>query len=343
MAHDVDEILGSFDDGSLSVRLVRAVCAVVPFAPELPSWYHMVDGLRELEPEAKKDVLDRAVALTRTDEAQRALWLVKSLDTADSGISVFSGVKSAYAMYQATSGTERLDALETDTQQAVDATLKCLALAYVVHKLFEGGPTEKIAAFRATETGKALLFYYAALEVGLPFADNALMGGGAVVSGLFERFGPEQQAKLAAVASPEEAEAAMGLMAKLTGPIETTAGMAREYLKPVADTVVGYLPTAMSAADKAAGAAATGADLLPVYRYLGSRLVAEACLRRALAEAEVAREERERASSAQVPVKYTRSANDLPDAPRRRRGCIPFFAALLCLAAAIPAALWSVA
>ncbi len=57
MAHDVDEILGSFDDGSLSVRLVRAVCAVVPFAPELPGWYHMVDGLKELDPEAKKDVL----------------------------------------------------------------------------------------------------------------------------------------------------------------------------------------------------------------------------------------------------------------------------------------------
>ena len=141
MGRDFDGLLGSFDAGAPSVRLVNGVCRVVPFAPELTLWFSMVEGLKHLDPEARKPVLDRAVELTRTEEAQRALWMIKALDTADSGISVFSGVRSAVKMYQAQSGEERLDALETDTQQAVDAVLKGLALAFVISKLYTGSIT----------------------------------------------------------------------------------------------------------------------------------------------------------------------------------------------------------
>ncbi|MEZ4241761.1 MAG: hypothetical protein R3F59_37555 [Myxococcota bacterium] len=203
-----------------------------------PDWFSLVEGLRELDPEAKKPVLDRARALVREPDAQRALWMIRALDTADSGISVFSGVSSAVKLYRAKTAGERLDALGIDTQQGVDAVMKGLALAFVVYSQFPGSLTEKVAAFRATTTGQALVFYYAALEVGLPFADNALLGGGAMVKSLFERFGPDQQAKLAAVAGPEEVEQAVTMMGQLMGPIETMAGMAKEHLTP--DRVGGH-------------------------------------------------------------------------------------------------------
>ena len=67
--------------------------------------------LQLLQPDAKRLALDKARELTREEPLQRALWMANALDTADSGISVFSGVKSAVAMYQAREG-ERLDALE---------------------------------------------------------------------------------------------------------------------------------------------------------------------------------------------------------------------------------------
>lgn len=325
MAIEIDELLGSFDDRDYSVRLVGTVCKVVPFAPDLPAWFSLVDGLKELDPDAKKPVLDRARELSRTDEAQRALWMVRALDTADSGIGVFSGVSSAIAMYKAKTGAERLDALETDTQQAVDAVIKGLALAFVIHKLYPGGITEKVGAFRASATGQAIVFYYAAIEIGLPFADNALLGGGALVKSLFDKFGPDQQQKLAAVTgSPDEAAAAMSTMSQLMGPIETMAGMAKEHLGPIAAATSGFLATAMNVGDKVAGVAATGADFLQVYRFLGARLVAEQCLRRAIAEAKTEQGARESRSAAAVAVKYTRSADDLPDAPKKR-GCFGLF------------------
>lgn len=338
MAIDLDEQLGAFSTDDWSVRLVRTVCNVVPFAPELPAWYSLVDGLKELDPDAKKPVLDRAIALSRGDDVQRALWVLKALDTTDSGLGAFSGVAAAYRLYQAKSNSERLDALDTDTQQSIDAVLKGLALALAIYKLYPGSLGEKVAAFRASTTGQAIVFYYASIEVGLPFTDNALLGGGSFVKGLFERFGPDQQAKLAAVAGAEEAGQAMTMMQQLVAPVETMVGMAREHLGGIASAAGGVLTSALNVGDKVAGVAATSADLLPVYRFLGARLVAEAVLRRAIAEAKEDQQKRVAASSAAVAVKYTKSADDLPDAPRRR-GCFGLILAFLVLGAS--AAAWA--
>ena len=338
MAIDLDEQLGAFSSDDYSVRLVRTVCNVVPFAPDLPDWFSLVDGLKELEPDAKKPVLDRAAAIARTDEVQRALWVIKALDTTDSGLGAFSGLSAAYKMYQAKNGGERLDALDTDTQQSIDAVLKGLALALAIYKLYPGSLAERVAAFRASTTGQAIIFYYAAIEIGLPFTDNALMGGGEFVKSLFERFGPDQQAKLAAVAGAEEAGQAMTMMQQLFTPVETMVGMAREHLGGIASAAGGVLATAMNVGDKVAGVAATGADLLPVYRFLGSRLVAEAVLKRALAEEKVDQGNRVAVSSAAVEVKYTKSAQDLPDSPKRR-GCFGLILAFLVLGAS--AAAWA--
>lgn len=328
MAIEIDELLTAFNERDYSVRLVHTVCRVVPFAPDLPDWFSLVDGLKEIDPAAKKPVLDRAAAIARGEEAQRALWMVRSLDTADSGLGIFSGVKSAIALYQAKSNQERLDALETDTQQSIDAVIKGLALAFVVHKLFPGSLSEKLSAFRATNTGQAIVFYYAAIEVGLPFADNALLGGGTLVRSLFDRFGPDQQAKIAAVAGETEAAEAMSMMQQLMAPIETMAGMAKDHLGAIAGAASGVAATALDVGDKVAGVAATGADMLQVYRFLGARLVAEACLKRALAEEKAEQEQREKRSAAAVPIKYTRSADDLPDSPKRR-GCFGLFGGIL--------------
>ena len=335
MANEVDDLLTAFSTTDYSVRLLRGVCKVVPFGPELTDWYSMVDGLKSIDPDAKKPVLDRAMELTRTKPYQRALWMIGALDTADSGISVFSGVRSAVKLYQARDGSERLDALETDTQQAVDAALKALAMAFVVTTLFDGGPTERVASFRDTEAGKAMIFYFATMEAGLPFMDNALVGGGAMVQNLWERFGPEQQEKLAAVASPEEAQEAVGTLKALIGPLDSMVKTASSSLSAIGDAAVNLLPTAMNVGDKVAGVAATGADLLPVYRFLGARLVAEVALLEALAEAqETAEAVPDAAAAAAMPVKFTRSKDDLPDAPKRKRGCLPFFVMLIAAGAA---------
>ncbi len=343
MPLELDALLGEFDDSDWSVRLVRAVCGTVPFAPHFEAWYSMVDGLKAIDPAAKRRVLDRAVEISRTPDVQRALWMVNSLDTADTGISAFSGLKAAYDLYWARSTADRLGALETDSQQAVDAVLKGLAMAFVVQWLYPGSVGEKIASFRNNTAGQAWIFYYAAVEVGLPFTDNAVQGGGALLTSLWEKYGPAQAEKLAAVAGDADTAAAIGTFQQLTAPVGQMASMAAQNIGPIASAVTGFVGQAVDVGDKVAGVAATGADLLHVYRFLGARLVAEAVLRRALDES---RDDVEKSADnpALTEIKFTRSAQDLPPAPARARGCfLGLWAALLAVALPATGAWWVLA
>lgn len=331
MARDIDELLGSFAADDYTVRLCRGVCAVVPFAPELPHYHSLAEALKQASAEAKQPTLDRAKVLVAEDGPQRALWVANAIDTADSGISVFSGVRSAVNLYRSKEG-ERLEALETDEQQAADAVLKALAIAYLVWKLFPGSPTEKVAAFRALPSGQALAFTYAALDLGLPFADNALTGGGQLLHSLWQRFGPQQVEKLAAVAGPEGAQGAATVMEQLLGPLDTLVQSTSGHLSGIADAVTGYLPSAMNVGDKAAGVVATAADAMPIYRYLGSRVVAEACIAQALKDAPAAAAVNPSNPAMDQVVYTTKKAGKdeiaVPNPPKRRGFCL-FFAVLI--------------
>lgn len=333
MTTDLDQLLGSFDESDYSVRLVNGICKVVPFAESPGDWFQVSEGLQRSHPDAKKSELVRVLALSNEPGPQRALWIFDAIDKTDSGIGVLSGVASAYKMYQATDANERVNALETDTQQAVDAVLKALAISYAIHRLYTGSVTEKIEQFRMSEAGKAMLFYLAAVEVGLPFTDNVLQGGASVMSDLIDKYGPDQQMKLAALTSESEAEEAMGVLAKMTDSLGSMVEMAGEHLSPIAAAVGEYLPKAMNVGDKAAGVAATGADLLPVYRYLGARLVAEECIRRAGAVQSSGTVSEDDGHAADVAVKYTRSADDLPAVPTKKKGCFGLFMLLLTMGA----------
>jgi hypothetical protein len=348
MAQDIDGLLAAWKADDYTARLVRGICGVVPFAPEVNHFGSVAELLKTRDARAKKPTLDRALELAKADEAQRALWIVNAMDTADGGITVFTGLSTAVNLYRSKSG-ERLAALETDQQQAADAVLKGLALAYLVWKLFPGSPTEKVAAFRALPSGQALAFYYAVIEVGLPFADNALVGGGSMLADLYGRLGGDQTKKFAAVAGEDAAAGAATVMDQLVKPVDGLVQMASSHLSAIATTASGYLPGAMDVGDKAAGMVATAADAMPVYRYLGARVVAEACVQRALLDVPpdgpVAG-----SAAAKNPmldeVKYTtkKAGKDeiiVPATPARR-GCFLFGVALI-VATGAALATWGLA
>lgn len=328
MARDINEALAAFGPDDYTVRLVRAVCGVVPFAPELTPFRSIEEHVLQLDPKAKKPQVDRCKEIAAGDEAQRALWIANAMDTADSGITMLSGIKGVVSLYQSKQG-ERLDALETDPQQAADAVLKGLALSYLIWKLFPGGPIEKVAAFRALPSGQALAFYYATVELGLPFADNALTSGGTLLQTLYSKTGTEQVEKFAAIAGPEAAEGATGVMAQLMGPVDGIVKMASGSLSAIAGAASSHLPVAMNVGDKVAGVVASAADAMPVYRYLGARVVAEACAKRALAETPVDKPVGASNNPAMDEVKYTTKKADknditVPAPPAKRGWCLIF-------------------
>jgi tellurite resistance protein len=273
-ATPVDAALREFGPDDYTVKLCNALFTTLPGVPLQIPFLTLNQAFDALYPAGDAGVRARAEALANSEGVATGLKVVNAVDMADTGIAAFSGVKSLVGLATG----QGADALETDTQQGVDAVLKLLALAYFIHNTYPGSVQEKIQLFYTTPTGQALLTYYAAVEVGMPFADNALVAGGSFVSDLFGKYGPAAAEKLGGFLPAGGVAAAQGMMESLLAPVDGLVQRVSPHAKAAAQAVSGFLPTAMNVLDKAAGAAATAIDAMPVYRYLGARVLAESCV-----------------------------------------------------------------
>ncbi len=276
MAYDIDQRLAKFGDKAWSARLVRGVCTAAPVAPALRSVSSIDDLVRQLDANAPASTAALAATHAASESALGALWMADLLDAADGGLAVVTGVSSAVKAYKSGVGS-----LSNDSPQAADAVVKALGIAYIAWRLFDGTASERARALLDTETGKTIITYYAAVEVGLPFADNVMRQGGKFLETLFDRWGAEEADKLGNVAGEEAAQESLGVLDALLDPVEKVIGESAQHLSTVSLAVSENLPKALDVADKVAGVMATGAD---VYKFLGARLVAEVAVRRALAE-----------------------------------------------------------
>jgi len=283
MTRDIDKLLGAFKPRDYTVRLCEGIDKVLPSSPALIYYANLDGAVAALAPDAGPAVVHRARAICAEAAPQKVLQISDALDRADAGLSIYTGISSAVKAYRAGEGS-RSEALGSDGQQAADAVLKGLGLSWIVHELFEGSFPEKSRAFLALDTGQHLAAYYAAIEVGLPFADNVASGAVGILEGLFSRHGAGQLKRLAAVTGPDEAEEAAAMAQSLLGPMEGMVQDSAAYLGGVAAVAAEFAPKAVGMADKVASVAATAADALPVWRFLGARLVAEYAVRRAVSE-----------------------------------------------------------
>lgn len=272
----VDQALQEFKNEDYTVRICQAILQVLPFAPQMPAYNNLDGAIQALFPQATPQQIARAHELANGDAVKSALWVANAIDTGDSGIAVYSGLKSAFGFFFGSGG--RTDSLETDPQQGTDAGLKLLGLSYMIYKLFPGSLTEKVQFFQTAPAGQVLSIYYGSIEVALPFADNLVQGGGDFLQRLMSKYGGDATSKLSAALGAGAAQEAQGMMGTLMGPIQGVVTQVAPYAKTIADSAKQYIPGFMNAADKVAGVVATGADALPVYRYLGARLTAEACV-----------------------------------------------------------------
>lgn len=267
--------LAEFQPTDATVRLVDGLLKIVPGAPQLQPYPALPSAVAAM---GGTDADVARVTPLLNDEAVRdVLWMTRMVDTGDRGYAVATGLVSAVQFFLG--GKEkRGQALETDKQQRNDAVLKALALAYIAFNGFEGPIPQRAKAFVSTPSGQALLAYYAAVEVALPFADNALTSGGDLVDQLMDNHGGKQLERLSSLAGGRSMDGVATTLSALTGPIKTAVDAVWPHVDKIADVARRHLPGALATGDKVAGALAGVADVMPVYRYLGGRLAAEAAI-----------------------------------------------------------------
>src|SRR4029079_7755230 len=117
--------------------------------------------------------------------------------------------------------------------------------------------------------------YYGAIEVALPFADNAAQMGKDGLTSLLTSQGNAQAARLAEMAQGKDLGQAKEMLTEVTGQLQRVAGHTAGYIQPITAAIGPSRRGAMSVADRAAGALAWAADVLPIYTLLSARLAAE--------------------------------------------------------------------
>ena len=277
MSHELAPYVAEFQPGDVTVRIVKGFFGVLPF---VATWAPTVDldaaaraaAVRIGAPDLAPRIRARAEQLARADGPQAALAAFDFLDKGDKGIALFSGLRSAYKAVRGQDG-----ALEMDPQQAADAGLKAVGISWATWKLFPGSPPEKVNALTATEAGRALLAWYTAADLVLPFGDNLASGGVGAITTMISGQASENAKRLAAVAGGE-VEQATGMLASLMGTFESGLGQAAAYAEPLSAYVQAQVPNILGTADKVTGVVATGVDALASYRLIGASLVAEVCL-----------------------------------------------------------------
>lgn len=275
----VQQALDEFNEESLTFKLLTGVYTAVPYSPAFPHWRSVDDAVRTLKPDATQEDLIRAQQIAQTNqEVANILWMAKLLDAGDKGYAIVTGLHTAFKLFKG----QGMEALETDDQQRNDAILKALGLAYMVYYAYPGTVQQKAIAFRDSPTGQAMMMYYGSIEVALPFADNVAQYAGGSLSNMLNNEAGGQANRLAQMAQGHNLEGAIQMLSELTDRLQRVADHATNHIKPVAEQIGPYVAGGANIADKAAGALANAADVMPVYRLLGSRLAAESAARRAL-------------------------------------------------------------
>ncbi len=278
---NLDNLMGRFKNDDYSMKLCNAIFSAVPGVEPMGFYSTFGDAVRTVVPSSTAEQVDKAYKLTQEEDPQEALWVLDALDTGDKGIAMYTGLKSAFSLFFGSSKTNP-NRFESDPQQATDAALKGLGLAYAIAKLFPGTVAEKVAMFNLVPAGKHLLTYYAIMELAVPFTDNVLSGGGHLMQDLMSKYGKESSSKMLTLAGAAGAEQAASVLTQITTQLNELTSKLAQFVGPVTEQVKQHIPGVLGSADKVAGVVATGADLMPVWGLLGSRLVAESCAYRSI-------------------------------------------------------------
>jgi len=271
----LDQLLGAYSEDDVTVKLTWAIMEAVPGATPISLYRSLEEARFLVAPDLDDAGLVRARAFAQSPAATQALRVADWIDTGDVGLSAFTGIRAALGLF-----LKRGQALDTDPQQGADAVAKAAAIAWLAHALHEGTVAERFERFRATPAGAALLTWYAAAEVALPFADDVASGVGSVLGSLVQRYGGQHLSRLDGLLGGGAGAAANGMLGQMTGPLDEIIRSVSGHSARIAETARQYLPPTLATLGTVAGAVATAADVLPVYRFLGARLVAETALLR---------------------------------------------------------------
>lgn len=270
----LDAELASYPPGSITVRVLDAMMSVLPSATPLPPYTSIDEAAASVFGGVPPDIVEKARELLLHPRVEQAMFAARSIDTGDTGITIVSGLRSALALFY---GGREVRTSALIQQQRTDAALKARALAYLVTRLVPLPPAERIELVLSVPAGRELVTYYGALEIAVPFAAEVEAGKGSFVQSLVREQGSVVPERLLAMIGWQGMADSEEMLAQMVGEFDLEAIGAIPHTRALAEQIRAILPYGSASGDLF-DLVAAGADALPCYRYLASRLAVEVSL-----------------------------------------------------------------
>lgn len=266
----IEKNLSEFKEDDFTVKIIDTLLNLVPIGVSFQFYNQFENGLRRVKAQIIAEDIEKAKQIANRENVQSVLNFFSIIDTSDKIIAGYTGIKNVLNLF---GSKNKKRTFESDPQQALDAGVKGLAIAYAIQKLYSGSIQEKISKFKETPAGVEMLVYYTLMEVALPFTDNLIEGSMNTITKLFANQNLVQN-KISELGMRDILDTTEAI-SSLKETLPTYLDRVKSYVEPVANKIKAYLPIGMNIADSATGAVATGVDLLPIWTFLGTRLVIE--------------------------------------------------------------------
>lgn len=273
----IEEVLLEFNENDHTVKVTKFIMDNLPMAPEFYYYNDFYRAIRRYRSDISEELLIKVREIAQFDDnLHKIVKTAKSIDKVDSGLGIFTGFKNTYDTIKK---NDKKRTFESDPQQAIDAGLKAIALAYIISNTSKYNPLQTFLELKA---GQELLYYFLTVELALPFTDNLMEEGGKFLYKILQQKESEIKNRFTNFTDDSSYQQAINILNTMSEKIDKIAVLISQNIKPFESQLKNKLPTILNVADSLSGGIATFLDIMPVWKFLGARVAAEAAIYKAL-------------------------------------------------------------
>ncbi|GIX40639.1 MAG: hypothetical protein KatS3mg129_0372 [Leptospiraceae bacterium] len=273
----IEEVLTEFKENDNTVKITKFILDNLPMAPEFYYYMDFPRAIKRYQTNVSPELIDKIREIARyDDDLHKIIKTAKAIDKADGGLGIFTGLKNTYDAIKKTEGKRTFEA---DPQQAIDAGLKAIALAYIISLVSK---ENSLQTFFDLKAGQELLYYFITIELALPFTDNLIEEGGKFLYKILKQKESDIENRFANFTDEESYQKAKNILNHISDQLDRIAVVVSQNIKPFEEQLKNKLPTILNVTDSVTGGLATFLDLMPIWKFLGARVAAEAAIYKAI-------------------------------------------------------------
>lgn len=260
----VPDALRVYHSGTLVVRAIDALVAVMPGMPPVTPYGSVGDALVALSPQSAGD------------EAKLRALEALAIDPIANSIAELGAAVDGSDRVLARQLLHPPHVEDPHESQAGDAALKALAIGAIARRISGSSePGARARALTALPSGQLMLAVWAALDVALPL-------GGTDVAKMVSIHQAAESSRLATVGGEHALDGAVPSWAALAEIAQPLVDAAASRTEVIARSLAPFVPGLISRSEGAAERVAVQSDRMPIYKWLAARVAAEHAATRVL-------------------------------------------------------------